>query len=421
LEKIYDLERFESIQNLRGAIRRKDQSERTYRNYLIGINSFMSVLEISDLDGVIAQIKAGEADSIALLKDYVDHFVPSQINGKWKIKRKTLRLYVAGLKRLLRTNDVRIYSEDVRELLPRTVRQPKGEGPRKDRMMKLLQNVSLRGKIILTLASGSGLRMGTIVKLQIRDLFPNYPDLNDPNSQQKELLLKVPYATEIDGEPVRKMKGALTEDPRIFYGFVTPQATQLITWYLDERKRSGEHLTLDSPLLTLDKIDGVHGKGPGDFLTYDSAWRAIRKGLKKSGLVTRKHERNKFYPHSFRAYFRTALLHAGVSQTYAEMLMAHEGGYLQDRYIFTEIDKLREAYVKALPHLELKERAIAELDHEVNKLRRENEELRSKIERRRKEDDKRIADLERRIIAWEKERPMIQAFLEKSKKLLGED
>jgi hypothetical protein len=118
LKKRY--EKFESVQKLRDTLRNRDASEDIYLNYLRSLEAIFKYLpQFSDPDDIIARTKNGQVKPVDLFKNFIAAFAPSEWNGEWKIKKTSLRLLVAGLKKFLRANEVHIYNEDIRDIMPK--------------------------------------------------------------------------------------------------------------------------------------------------------------------------------------------------------------------------------------------------------------------------------------------------------------
>ena len=79
------------------------------------------------------------------------------------------------------------------------------------------------------------------------------------------------------------------------FSFIGEEGATYIKEYLEERRKQGEDLTYESPLLQFD----VRGVKKNDFLRTTLVTRDIREAIENSGLKMR--------PYVLRAYFSTAL------------------------------------------------------------------------------------------------------------------
>jgi integrase len=355
-------------------LRNKDASEHTYDNYLKAVHTLLKTRkDFVNPDDVIHKLQNNEVEIVDLFKRFIAFFAPEEWNGKWKVNKVTLRLWVAGIKKFLRANGIKVYAEDIKELMPRITKRRKKEAPSKEQLREVANYLSLRGKVILGLACGSGLRIGTIRTLQLKDI-----DLT-----QNPPMLKIPYSTIIDDKVVRKMKGATSDDRRVHITWMTPETKEWLQSYLAYRERHGEKLTPDSFVISYNFRGGAVSK-VGKPLRYWMMWKELRQALKKAGFATK--GRAELHPHIFRAYFRTMLTQAGVSEPDIECLMAHQGGYLQTEYYLPKIDHLKKEYESAIPFLSITsagvERSILEKQaKEIENLKRQLEEKSLQIEK----------------------------------------
>jgi integrase len=345
LKKRY--EKFVTVQKLRDVLRNRDASEDTYLNYLRAIAAILKYQpQFTDPDYIIKQLGNDKAKAVELFKNFIAAFAPQEWNGEWKIKKTSLRLLVAGLKKFLRANNVHIYNEDIKDIMPKIVKHRKCEAPSKQVLNEMLHYLNLRGKTVLGLASGSGLRIGTILALQLRDI----------DYSQNPVTLKIPYTiTQVkDGKEqvLRRMKGAQSDDTRVHTTFMTPECREWLQSYLDYRQRQGEKLTPSSPVITYNVSKKTGKTKLGQFISYWAAWSEMRHTLRKAGYVEQR-GRAKIHPHAFRAYFRTMLTQAGLSEPDIEVLMAHQGGYLQVEYYRPNIEHLKEQYESAIRFLSI--------------------------------------------------------------------
>jgi hypothetical protein len=133
---------------------------------------------------------------------------------------------------------------------------------------------------------------------------------------------------------------------------MTPECREWLQSYLDYRQRQGEKLTPSSPVITYNVSKKTGKTKLGQFISYWAAWSEMRHTLRKAGYVEQR-GRAKIHPHAFRAYFRTMLTQAGLSEPDIEVLMAHQGGYLQVEYYRPNIEHLKEQYESAIRFLSI--------------------------------------------------------------------
>jgi len=135
-----------------------------------------------------------------------------------------------------------------------------------------------------------------------------------------------------------------------YFTFVPQQATTYIKEYLEERVKSGEKLSKDSPLLGFDPR-GLKRKNK--FLRTTLVTRDIKESIVKAGFNWR--------PYVLRAYFDTNMIIAEsrgkTSHPYLQFMMGHKGD-MEARYSTNKgvlppdmIEDMRKAYKECEPFL----------------------------------------------------------------------
>ena len=82
----------------------------------------------------------------------------------------------------------------------------------------------------------------------------------------------------------------------------------------------------------------------------DALYMNVYRVLKRLGLKGRldpDSKRNELHPHSFRKYFFSKMIGAGVDRGVAELLMGHNFGF-DNAYLHIDEDRLRKEYLKAI-------------------------------------------------------------------------
>ncbi len=225
-----------------------------------------------------------------------------------------------------------------------------------EEIAKLLSIADLKYKAIILLMASSGIRVGAIPSLRIRDLtkVSNY-----------DIFKIVVY---------RK-----TRDE--YYTFCTPECYDAVTEYLEYRKRFGEVLSPDSPLFRHDFNQNdrstVKDARP---MAYPSLKIKVRALLIKSGIAkyqsisetnrNGKRRNEVAANHGLRKYCITQMGRSKMDSEIREMLVGHKLGVRGVYLKYGEADRLNE-YLKAVDHLTV---------NQENTLKRHNEELRVRSE-----------------------------------------
>jgi integrase len=145
-----------------------------------------------------------------------------------KLAACTLVNRLKPIKLLLDINDVeKIKWKKIKRFLPTPRRFAMDRAPTIEEMRKIFNICDLRGKAMLLLMVSSGIREGAIEGICVRHLTP----------------------IESDGKIVAARLVVYPGEPEEYMSFVTPEAYHAIQDYLSYRKKAGENIGPDSPLI----------------------------------------------------------------------------------------------------------------------------------------------------------------------------
>jgi integrase len=210
---------------------------------------------------------------------------------------------------------------------------------------KILQVSDLRMKVIIMLMASTGMRIGAIPSLKMRNL----EKIND--------IYKV-----------TAYEGARES----YITFTTPECTSFIDSYLEFRQSNGEKINKDSFLIRdqfdITDIEQIRNKSKG--ITLNTLRSIINTILIKAGVRTidhtSRHNRKEVArAHGFRKFFTTQLVNSKINPEIREMLLGHKIGLTSAYYRPTEEEMLHE-YMKAVNNLTI---------NEENRLKRKVEKL----------------------------------------------
>jgi len=204
----------------------------------------------------------------------------------------------------------------------------------KDMIRRILLDAckSNRDRVLILVMATSGISFGDALKLRIG---------NFENLWEEKECYRLDYVRSKTGIKVTT--------------FITRECRDRILMYLDERQKSGEIITSDSPLF-------ANKLGAKEALKRSNAIKILRRIFDAAGLNevvgvdAHGEKRYKYHPHLLRKYFRTALRNAKVDRIYAEAMMGHDidamfGVEMVYDKQAKKPDVLREQYIKALPEL----------------------------------------------------------------------
>jgi integrase len=170
----------------------------------------------------------------------------------------------------------------------------------------------------------AGLRIGALPALNLRDL---------KKWEKQNIYQLTVYAGDKDQ----------------YVTFLTPEGTKALDSYLDYRRRYGEILKDDAPLIR-EQFDPHNAREPRR-LTLFGIKTALEKVLVDAGVRVHGTNRAKRQEvmrfHGFRKYFNTMLNEAGVKPIIKEKLMGHKAG-LEAAYLRPSETELLNEFMKAL-------------------------------------------------------------------------
>jgi integrase len=184
----------------------------------------------------------------------------------------------------------------------------------------LLSHATFRNKAIILLMSSTGLRLGAVPSLRIRDLEP------------------------IEKYGIYKIKAYSKSVKSSYFTFCTPECRHAIDLYLDYRRRWAERITADSPLFRLDynfhkttDVRSITNMGIRDSTNL----LLIRSGLRKPHTEGKVKRTDVMANHGFRKFFETNAFKAGMDPMYIRRLMGQRSG-LEDSYLKLSEEELLE-------------------------------------------------------------------------------
>ncbi len=213
----------------------------------------------------------------------------------------TIGNYVKGVKALFRQNGLTLelpfsFSKRVKY---------RDRAPTPEELQKLVEMANIREKVIVSILALSGMRIGTLVKLEYRHV-------------KKDLETGItPVHLHIESDIVKGKYG----DYETFLG---QEAVRYINAYLEMRHRGTrkippEILKPDSPLI---RNSRNHIPEP---ITESQVHRIINTLYKKAGIISKEtKKRYRVRPHSLRKYFKTQMMTLGtINSDYIEYMMGH--------------------------------------------------------------------------------------------------
>ena len=220
--------------------------------------------------------------------------------------------------------------------------------PSKEELARILRKATSRGRVAIAIMAFSGLRPESLGDYEGTDGL-RLGDIKD---------LRISDEIQFDKTPSMVMvKNKLSKARHQYFSFIGEEGTTYIKEYLEERRKQGEELTYDSPLLQFD----VRGVKKNNLLRTTLVTRDIREAIEQAGLKMR--------PYVLRAYFSTALDIAEskglISHPWRQFIMGHKGD-IEARYSTNKrlspdmIEEMRQSYQKCLKYMETRMSDVSE-------------------------------------------------------------
>ena len=220
--------------------------------------------------------------------------------------------------------------------------------PNKEELSKILRMATPRGRVSISLMAFAGLRPESLGNYEGTDGL-HLKDIKGLRLIENIDFEKVPVMVSV--------KSMLSKAKNQYFSFIGEEGATYIKEYLEERRRQGEELDYDSPLLQFE--EGKVRKNP--FLRTTLITRDIRDAIQGAGLKIR--------PYVLRAYFSTALDIAEskglISHPWRQFIMGHKGD-IEARYSTNKrlppdmIEEMRESYRKCLKFIETRISDVSE-------------------------------------------------------------
>ena len=355
------------------------QTEATREAYLYQLEKFREWTKIKDYDSLL---QAPQKQIQELLEDYVMYL-------KKKVSPNSVPIYYAPIELFFVMNDVTINYKKLRKLFPKKIKKGNEQGYNIEQIRKIIKNTKTkRNKALVLLFASSGVRLGAIPGILLKHL----SKINES------------YAVKIYEDE--------TEED---YIFTTPEATKTIDEYLDERKKDGEYVDQNSPLIRTSYKLGIEKAKSCNLDTLAHVMGRLVSCIdrKKKG-----HRYDIPKDHGFRKFYATAIKNTqGITVTMSEKLINHIGAVKLDKSYFTPTkEEMYESYKKAIPELtidqtekhealiESQKKKITELSKKEDKI----QELAKKLEEYQKRDlsdkdaDKIIEQMRKNRPEWTK-------------------
>ena len=318
----------------------KRGSEITADVNLRRMEAFCSIMK-TDPHGML---KLSDKELTDLIDDFItdmerDKFTPNYISSILKGVKSWLAYNNKSLTRKIRISDAGI---------PKTLKDERV--PTQEELKRILQAGNPRERACCILMAHSGVRPETIGDYHGEDglTVGDIPEMVMENREVK--FTRIPAIVSVRSEISKTGKAYIT--------FIGDEGCSYLKAYLEERLRSGENITKDSPLIVASKSKLRTG-----FIRTINISDIVRMPIRRAGLTMR--------PYILRGFFDTQLLIAeskiGLPRDYRVFWMAHSGTmeakYTTDKKLPSDVlEDMREKYAKSLKFLQTENKGLSEED-----------------------------------------------------------
>jgi len=266
-----------------------------------------------------------------MVEDYV-------MDLKKRVSPNSVPTYIYGIQAFFDSNDIDLKWKKIRRLYPGKIKVS-GTKPYTTKQVQLMlaYTTSLRNKTVIHFMAASGVRVGAISDLRLKHL--------------RDMPIECKAITVYEG------------DLEEYTTFLTPEASEILDQYFEQRKRDGESFHDESPVFREDYKIGIQKPKP---MSRKSIINMIERIVRNAGIRGVKHgsRYETQLDHGFRKRFDTIMaLNVAIKESISEKMMGHADG-VRGRYVRPDIDKLFGEYKKAIPELTISDQERLQIENQ---------------------------------------------------------
>lgn len=284
------------------------KSKETREKYSIYLKKYM------ELQGLTEKDLQQETDARVIEKQIIKFVNKMKDKGT---SYTAIKNYTTAVFSFYKINDLMVNTHKISKFMPENRKVKNDRGYTHKEIAKLLEFADLRSRVIVLLLASSGMRVGAISNLKIRHL--------DADNHNNITIYE--------------------KTPEQYFSFITPEAKKAVDAYLDMRKRHGENVTPDSPLVReqYDIRNPFAVKSPKTVSSEGLQW-ILRDLATRYNVIS-----NNQTPvaHGFRYFWMTQAVECDMNPEVREMLLGHKIG-LAGAYYRPNVHKMYAQYQRAL-------------------------------------------------------------------------
>ncbi len=338
------------------------ETRKKYSYYLLKyIKDHLNLDKEKLADLLLQDSKKIEEDIISYIK---------VLRDKEDLSYSTINTRLAAIYLFFTMNDIVINRKKINRYLGENIKTIKDRAYTREEIKQIIETCDLKFKVVVSLMVSSGCRIGAIPNLRLSSL---------------------KYIEKYDLYQVIFYENTKEE----YYSFTTPEFSKYLTEYLEFRKRSGERLIPQSPLIRTDFVidDLLRVQNPKP-LTLGTFFVYLRQILVKAGLRVsspQKERKEISANHAFRKFVHTTMANAKINVEIREMLLGHSIG-LGDAYYRPTAEQCLLEYLKVVDDLTI---------NEENRLQKQVQQLEDQDNYQKYVIDKKIKDLTSKLSQYE--------------------
>jgi len=212
--------------------------------------------------------------------------------------------------------------------------------PTIEEIQALIYHKDIRIKVIVLVMASSGMRLGGWNFLKWGHITP----------------------IEQDGQIVAAKIIIYAGEPEQYYSYITREAYDALKNWIEYRKRWGEKITENSPVMRdkWEKTNRRYGHNIGSFdnpekLDSNGIRTMLKRAWKDIGVNKGENEKIPKSTHSFRKWFKVTCERSDMRSINIELLMGHTLGGVSDAYYKPTENQVLEDYLKAVDNLTINE------------------------------------------------------------------
>ncbi|MGH9985376.1 MAG: hypothetical protein ACRD8W_15655 [Nitrososphaeraceae archaeon] len=318
-------------------------------------------MNIGDANALISQELINSPAKIQEIENQLIDYV-SYLQKEEQLSYATVHIRLSAVFHFYTINRVNLNKTYVSKFLQQKKKVMKDEAYTREQIRQIINTCNVRQKIVILLMASTGMRVGALHTLKIRDL----KRIELPSTPQQHLYKIIVHDLE----------------PEEYYTFCTIECAMAIDEYLAYRERFGEKLKPEAPLIReeFDRNDLGEVRKP-KHLAYGSMMFMIDAIILQSGVRVRqtKAEGQSFKTllkpvkmcHGFRKFTTTQMEQADMKYEAREFLLSHRTSRgLDNNYLRLSVEDRLNEYLKAIDYLTINEenrlrKQVAEQEHTI--------------------------------------------------------